>query len=410
MFKPFALAPCGHVACYDCLVRWFSTDNDDEPAGPVQFRKKTCPHCRAVIRNAPVAVWGMKSIAIGIAKSGILPGFDVNVSTPETLGDSGEGTPKDLWADIFRPIPDIQARNGGLEGGEDVGFYDAEDGGVYRCLQCMHEIWEGTCTFCGRFYSGHEHDDVGHDVDEEEPLHEPQGHGGDFYDVQWLLNAVRNPARRIFGSIYREESNEEEEYDGSFIDDDDDRGWPLVPTRQSSENPESRLDSDHNFRESSPISEVSTEVDEGPTNVHTLQHNPPRRRQIGERPTPDRLRPRNTLGSSSEDMDSVASGLEPDQDVRRSNRITELRNLARRREPYSPSAYESDEDYIRMTPVSYPRDQFNDSDEDEQSTDEAEPNGVGGVGSDDDDESNQGFRRSTRLRTRRGLVHDDDSE
>jgi hypothetical protein len=383
----------------------------------------------------------MKSIAVGIAKSGILPGFDSNVSTPETLANCGESTPKDLWADIFRPIPDHHVV---LNGGEDVGFYDAEDGGVYRCLQCMHEIWEGTCTFCGRVYPGHD------DHDDEEPLHDPQEPHGGFYDLDSLLDAVRTPVRRIFGSVYREEANEEEEYEasfidddddrgwpvvptrpsseepesrlepdhnfrryeGSFIDDDDDRGWPIVPTRQSSEEPESLLESNHNFRRSSPISEVSTEEDEGSISGHTL-HNPPRRRQIGVSLTPERSRPRNVLRrSSSEDMDSVASRLEPDQNVRRSGRIAELRHLSRRREPYDPPDYDSDEHYLRMALASYPRDRVDEADEDEQSTDEAEPNGVDGIGSDDDDdddESIRGFHRHARVRSRR-RAHDSDDD
>jgi hypothetical protein len=47
-----------------------------------------------------------------------------------------------------------------------MGMYDAEDGGIYRCLDCMHEIWDGVCSSCGRVYSGHE--DYGDNVSDEE--------------------------------------------------------------------------------------------------------------------------------------------------------------------------------------------------------------------------------------------------
>ncbi|KAH9829530.1 uncharacterized protein C8Q71DRAFT_727976, partial [Rhodofomes roseus] len=38
-----------------------------------------------------------------------------------------------------------------------LGMHDAEDGGVYRCIDCGHEIWDGTCSACGRVYPGHRH-------------------------------------------------------------------------------------------------------------------------------------------------------------------------------------------------------------------------------------------------------------
>jgi hypothetical protein len=62
----------------------------------------------------------------------------------------------------------------GVGGLEALGMYDAEDGGVYRCLDCMHEIWGGMCSNCHRVYAGHstgddddEEDDDGSSVDEE---------------------------------------------------------------------------------------------------------------------------------------------------------------------------------------------------------------------------------------------------
>jgi hypothetical protein len=93
----------------------------------------------------------------------------------------------DPWRRIFRPTsrprndldlfglgppvaPDENAPRGGLE---EMGMYDAEDGGIYRCIDCMHEIWGGACTGCRRVYAGHEaadgEDGLGGDDDEPGP-------------------------------------------------------------------------------------------------------------------------------------------------------------------------------------------------------------------------------------------------
>jgi len=71
----------------------------------------------------------------------------------------------DIDDDDDIPIADIAPR------GEDVGMLDLEDGGIYRCLDCMHEIWDGICTSCGRVYPGHRPDvDDGHDDDEDDVI------------------------------------------------------------------------------------------------------------------------------------------------------------------------------------------------------------------------------------------------
>ncbi|KIJ63664.1 hypothetical protein HYDPIDRAFT_168459 [Hydnomerulius pinastri MD-312] len=184
MYKPYALAPCGHLACYDCLVQWFKAPPpDNRPAPPAIVRKKTCPHCRAVVRERPIEVWGVKGIAQSVGKSGLAPiQIPAPVDPPEHMNANA-----DPWGDIFPkasalsgrrfpwffpgadiddddddiPIPDFAPR------GEDVGMLDMEDGGIYRCLDCMHEIWDGVCTSCGRVYPGHRHDG---DEDEEDEI------------------------------------------------------------------------------------------------------------------------------------------------------------------------------------------------------------------------------------------------
>ncbi|KAG8216054.1 hypothetical protein J3R82DRAFT_8054 [Butyriboletus roseoflavus] len=170
MYKPYALAPCGHLACHSCLVNWFTTPPpDNRHAPPAIMRRKTCPHCRAVVHKRPVEVWGVKGIAQAMGKSGLLPNqLPVPVEAPESLDANG-----DPWNDIF-PKPGAATHRGfpwffpGADiddddihiadiapRGDDVGMLDMEDGGIYRCLDCMHEIWGGVCTSCGRVYPGH---------------------------------------------------------------------------------------------------------------------------------------------------------------------------------------------------------------------------------------------------------------
>lgn len=184
MYKPYALAPCGHLACHDCLVNWFTAPpSDNRPAPPAIMRRKTCPHCRAVVHNRPVEVWGVKGIAQAMGKSGLLPNqLPVPVSAPESLDANA-----DPWNDIF-PKPGTGSHRGFpwfLPGadiddddlhiadiaprGDDVGMLDMEDGGIYRCLDCMHEIWDGVCTSCGRVYPGHRREDDDDD-DEGDPM------------------------------------------------------------------------------------------------------------------------------------------------------------------------------------------------------------------------------------------------
>lgn len=103
---------------------------------------------------------------------------------------------------------------------------DMEDGGVYRCLDCMHEIWDGICTACNRVYPGHQVDtpfgegEMFDDSDGDEEPHFWPHFAGPFE------GEVLMP---IPGTWWNESGDEDEEseahdaedgYD-SFIDDDD---------------------------------------------------------------------------------------------------------------------------------------------------------------------------------------------
>ncbi|KAH7925362.1 hypothetical protein BV22DRAFT_1065167 [Leucogyrophana mollusca] len=282
MYKPYALAPCGHLACYDCLVQWFKAPMPDgRPAPPAVMRKKTCPHCRAIVRERPVEVWGIKGMVQSLSKSGL-------VVIPAPLpGNDANQAPADPWAGIFRKAIDIGGAFfppfmpvGFLPEDEpppqgraaDLGMLDVEDGGIYRCIDCMHEIWDGVCTSCGRVYRGHQRDeedlgwleedlgalDAAEDVDmADDPgwMGLEEGDGDDEEDlVVWPQHLRRRMRVRnalidlvdghfedpeeihdIDGHDDDEDEEENESYEGSFIDDEGDIGIPRHLARPSPE-------------------------------------------------------------------------------------------------------------------------------------------------------------------------------
>ncbi|EKM56694.1 uncharacterized protein PHACADRAFT_253965 [Phanerochaete carnosa HHB-10118-sp] len=291
MSKPFALAPCGHVLCHGCLVNWFSNEpaaplgqavqqaeppsaqvegdegennNADDPPlapapalppaerrpAPLIRRKKTCPHCRAVVREKPVEVWSVKDMVNAVVRSGLADPDSV----PEYLqGDTANDATTNPWKDIFpddtrRPFADVL--------NESMGLRDDEDGGIYRCVDCHHEIWDGLCSSCGRFYPGHriEFDsDSQDDEDGLQPMWLDYSDEDEEADMDFLRHIIGRRLDDLLddealseGSDHREDgrgrgsrggshSNEsighgsahsdasnDEEYEGSFIDDSDD--------------------------------------------------------------------------------------------------------------------------------------------------------------------------------------------
>lgn len=118
LLKPYALSPCGHVLCVSCLQEWFkkAPPNDDEMYDDddpdyLLFRKKTCPCCRGNIRNRPIPVFIVKSIASALLK---VRGSSPNTSSP-TAGSSAADA--DPWEGLFPPDDEI----------EDYGSEDDDD-------------------------------------------------------------------------------------------------------------------------------------------------------------------------------------------------------------------------------------------------------------------------------------------
>ncbi|KAF9029527.1 hypothetical protein BDZ89DRAFT_1159761 [Hymenopellis radicata] len=126
--RPYALAPCGHVSCHSCLLNWFSRENE----------AKTCPHCRSQITKRPIEIWTIKSTVLGLLKTGLL------TDVPET---EERPLPTDPWNGLFRTLQQQESQ----DEQDLMGVYDAEDN-IYRCQDCMHEIWDGVCSSCERLY------------------------------------------------------------------------------------------------------------------------------------------------------------------------------------------------------------------------------------------------------------------
>lgn len=126
--RPYALAPCGHVSCHSCLLNWFSRENE----------AKTCPHCRSQITKRPIEIWTIKSTVQGLLKTGLLT--DVPEAEERPL-------PTDPWNGLFRTLLQQESQ----DEQDLMGVYDAEDN-IYRCQDCMHEIWDGVCSSCERPY------------------------------------------------------------------------------------------------------------------------------------------------------------------------------------------------------------------------------------------------------------------
>ncbi|KAG5636877.1 hypothetical protein H0H81_006538 [Sphagnurus paluster] len=258
LHKPFALAPCGHVVCHGCLVQWFTAP---DPTHPLQEalpgapgahshvrKKKKCPICRTQITERPVEVYGVKSMVAGIVRSGLV---ELPAPPPDPSSSDGpEGSAPDPWQNIFRranarPFFDLFAprppRDAGPEGDgglEAMGMYDAEDGGIYRCIDCMHELWAGICTQCQRVYPGHRRDGDSDEDGDEDDFEQGQD------DMYFAAERRREPytigdlfdmmarRRHPFAMGADESQSESDDLDGlwddqdSFSEDDEDVIFP----------------------------------------------------------------------------------------------------------------------------------------------------------------------------------------
>ncbi|KAJ3880774.1 hypothetical protein F5051DRAFT_149631 [Lentinula edodes] len=207
LYKPYALAPCGHIACYSCLMSWFSRPPDegaDAYQPPIYLRKKSCPHCRATVRDPPVEVWAVKNMVNSLVGTGLLVGIPpIPMSDGQPVASSSNGrqpgsgtepSKEGLWKNIFYPHRDTLLS---LASREDAGIRDDEDGGVYRCIDCMYEITGGFCTNCHRVYRAHRGIDFGDDSEGNE-------------DVEPFFRLAFDD--RLEGADYEEDDEEDDDY------------------------------------------------------------------------------------------------------------------------------------------------------------------------------------------------------
>lgn len=186
--------------------------------------------CRTHVFERPVEVWGVKSMVTGLVRSGLI---DLPAPIPAPEHEASTSSHDDPWRNIFdranrlfldllEPRPPRPPRPG-VEGLQEMGMYDADDGGIYRCIDCMHEIWRGVCTHCHRGYPGHR---ASEDDEDDEDLEFDAG--GEFRDIlQMFANgpnaylgddgvSMDSDSEDSAGLIFREEmGGEEDEEDGN---------------------------------------------------------------------------------------------------------------------------------------------------------------------------------------------------
>ncbi|KAF8960880.1 hypothetical protein BDZ97DRAFT_1831243, partial [Flammula alnicola] len=213
MHKPYALAPCGHTTCYGAggaNANPPEAQGDGIDAilnsavarhGAFIRRRKNCPVCRAVVTDRPIEMWGIKSMVAALVRTG-LADLPVPVLPPPEENAPNNNGNNDPWRNVFRRAGAPNARHMGPgfhgyfmqppplpvppqgEGDrEQMGWYDAEDGGIYRCTDCYHEIWDGICSYCHRQYPGHGHVDDDDDDDDDESAFGGDGHLQRFMDA-----------------------------------------------------------------------------------------------------------------------------------------------------------------------------------------------------------------------------------
>lgn len=142
--RPYALSPCGHVACYKCLLQWFTTTPEDStdlaflgfdrPTGnyglPVALRPsisyvnhaKVCPLCRTAVKDRPLEMFAIRNAVEGLGEEhssssqpapslAPTPTLDASVrigsrnverGSPDA-SDSARSLANDPWNNVFHP-------------------------------------------------------------------------------------------------------------------------------------------------------------------------------------------------------------------------------------------------------------------------------------------------------------------
>ena len=130
--EPYGLA-CGHTYCYVCLDAWL-----------VAQRKRTCPDCRATIKQQPVPSFLIREMTRVFAyRAELLPDGETVEEHDEYIKEAVAKVSEDkesggLFSGLFRNAERLQW--GPLhDPGDDVD----------RCPNCHWELEEGRCGSCG---------------------------------------------------------------------------------------------------------------------------------------------------------------------------------------------------------------------------------------------------------------------
>ena len=168
-----------------------------------------------MVRGRPVEAWNVKDMGATVVKSGLAQDFpppaeiDSNEVASGELADP-EPSLRDPWANVFPHLP-LRTGLSPIGGSPDAfGMFDAEDQ-VYRCLDCMHEIWGRSCSRCGRQYDGHNVDQF----DDEAP---PEDHHG-IWSILPVMEHIMGWPRAASA-----DRSEDGSYEASFIDDEGSEG------------------------------------------------------------------------------------------------------------------------------------------------------------------------------------------
>ncbi|KUJ22392.1 uncharacterized protein LY89DRAFT_714205 [Mollisia scopiformis] len=135
LYEPYTLA-CGHTYCYSCLCNWFVPNK----------HKKTCPECRARVKQIPTPNYIVKSIVDVFTKQiELMPADENPEQHVQRRAEEIAEVEKDRHnpAGLFKGTFSRGPRRKRL-------FRDEEDGGVLRCPGCGHEHEGGpACAICG---------------------------------------------------------------------------------------------------------------------------------------------------------------------------------------------------------------------------------------------------------------------
>lgn len=155
-YEPYVLN-CGHTYCYACLCNWFSQN----------VRKKTCPQCRASVKQIPMQNYTVKSIVEVFTKQrALMPADETAEQHAKKREEEAAEIEKDknsaegLFKGMFPKKPAAGTRL----------VWDEEDG-VMRCPTCNHEHEGGPlCAVCGQELAGDPYAYSDFDEDDDEHL------------------------------------------------------------------------------------------------------------------------------------------------------------------------------------------------------------------------------------------------